>query len=145
MGNYKDLVKRPPTYLMHKPIVAVNDYDKIDGIYADDTDVVALSIGQAQYDPAEISVKIWRHTGERWSRQSEEMPLHRALDTSILTIASFMTDVTAKYPLTSLREEIVQEERVEEIIKYYEKNQNTLKPRLEELKRILDKFLAKTK
>lgn len=143
MENKDDKVKRPPEHLMHKPIIAVNDYDKIDGIYANDTDVVALSIGQAQYDPAEISVKIWRHTGERWSRQSEEMPLHRALDASILTIAAFMTDISSKYPLTSLREEILHEDRVKEIIHYYKINENTLKPRLEELKRILDKFLAK--
>ena len=25
----------------------------------------------------DISAKVWRHTGEKWSRQSEEMPLHR--------------------------------------------------------------------
>jgi len=31
-----------------------------------------------------ISAKIWRHTGEKWSRQSEEMPLHRVLDLAIL-------------------------------------------------------------
>jgi hypothetical protein len=32
----------------------------------------------------DISAKVWRHTGERWSRQSEELPLHRALDLAIL-------------------------------------------------------------
>lgn len=36
----------------------------------------------------EISAKIWRHTGEKWSRQSEEMPLHRALDLAILICQS---------------------------------------------------------
>jgi hypothetical protein len=136
---------KAPEYLKHKPIISVNDYDKIDGIYANATDVRALSIGQAQYDEDEISVKVWRHTGEKWSRQSEEMPLHRALDISILTIAAFMTDISSKYPLTSLREEIVQEKRVQEIIEYFTKNENTLKPRLEELKKILDKFLEKQK
>ena len=134
-----------PEYLNHKPIISVNDYDKIDGIYANKTDVRALSIGQAQYDEDEISVKVWRHTGEKWSRQSEEMPIHRALDICILTIAAFMTDISSKYPLTSLREEIVQEGRVQEIIDYYKQNENTLKPRLEELKKILDKFLEKKK
>ena len=134
---------KAPEYLKHKPIISVNDYDKIDGIYANKTDVRALSIGQAQYDKDEISVKVWRHTGEKWSRQSEEMPIHRALDISILTIAAFMTDISSKYPLTSLREEIVQENRVQEIIEYFKQNKNTLQPRLEELKKILDKFLEK--
>jgi hypothetical protein len=32
----------------------------------------------------DISAKVWRHTGGKWSRQSEELPLHRALDLAIL-------------------------------------------------------------
>lgn len=32
----------------------------------------------------DISAKVWRYTGEKWSRQSEEMPLHRVLDLAIL-------------------------------------------------------------
>jgi hypothetical protein len=136
---------KAPENLKHKPIISVNDYDKIDGIYANATDVRALSVGQAQYDEDEISVKVWRRPKDRWSRQSEELPLHRALDICILTIASFMVDITSKYPLTSLREEINQESRVHEIIDYYKENENTLKPRLEELKKILDKFLNKNK
>jgi hypothetical protein len=27
---------------------------------------------------------VWRHTGGKWSRQSEELPLHRVLDLAIL-------------------------------------------------------------
>ena len=27
---------------------------------------------------------MWRHTGDKWSRQSEELPLHRVLDLAIL-------------------------------------------------------------
>ena len=134
-----------PEHLNHKPIIAVNDYDKIDAIYANDTDVRALSIGQAQYDKEELSVKIWRHTGEKWSRQSEEMPLHRALDLSILSIAAILTDTKAKYPLTSLREEIVLEDRVDEIKDYYKHNEKMLRPRLEELRKILNTFFDKEK
>ena len=33
----------------------------------------------------DISAKVWRYTGEKWSRQSEELPLHRVLDLAILT------------------------------------------------------------
>ena len=134
-----------PNHLNHKPIIAVNNYDKIDAIYANDSDVRALSIGQAQYDKDEISVKVWRHTGNKWSRQSEELPIHRALDLSILTIASILTDIKSNYPLTSLREEIVNEDRVSEISDYYERNKNMLKPRLEELSKILTKILNERK
>jgi hypothetical protein len=32
----------------------------------------------------DVSAKVWRHTGGKWSRQSEELPLHRVLDLAIL-------------------------------------------------------------
>ena len=69
-----------PIHLAHKPITSVDDYAKHDGIYANDTDVESLSIGIAQYDSSEISAKVFRYTGTKWSRQSEELPLHRVID-----------------------------------------------------------------
>jgi len=76
-----------PTGLMHKPVIISEDYDQIDGRKAPDTDAKGLSLGLAQWNERgnlEISAKIWRYTGEKWSRQSEEMPLHRVLDLAIL-------------------------------------------------------------
>lgn len=76
-----------PTDLKHKPVMATKDYDLIDGRYAHRSDAKGLSLGLAQWNDrgkVEISAKIWRHTGEKWSRQSEEMPLHRVLDLAIL-------------------------------------------------------------
>jgi len=134
---------KAPTHLKHKPIISVNDYDKIDSIYADNSDVRALSIGEAQYDNKQISLKVWRHTGNKWSRQNEELPIHRNLDLSILLIGSLLTDITSKYPSTSLREEITNEKKVIDIQNYYKANEKFLKPRLEELKSVLDKFLSK--
>lgn len=32
----------------------------------------------------DISAKVWRHTGGKWSRQSEELPLHRVIDLAIM-------------------------------------------------------------
>jgi len=132
-----------PNNLSHKPIVAVNDYDKIDAIYAGVTDARALSIGQAQYDPKEISLKVWRHTGTKWSRQSEEIPIHRVLDLNILLFASLMTEVDSKYPVSSLREEIILENRVEEIRDYYKRNEKMLMPRVKELQAIINNFCDK--
>lgn len=76
-----------PTYLKHKPVIVAENYDNVDGRYAGHTDAKGLSLGLAQWNDrgkVEISAKVWRYTGEKWSRQSEELPLHRVLDLAIL-------------------------------------------------------------
>ena len=76
-----------PASLKHKPVIISEEYDRIDGRKANDSDAKGLSLGLAQWNQrrnVDISAKIWRHTGEKWSRQSEEMPLHRVLDLAIL-------------------------------------------------------------
>lgn len=76
-----------PVHLKHKPIIQVENYDRIDGPYADDTDAMGLSVGIAQWNGpgwTELSAKVWRNTGEKWSRQSEELPLHRVIDLATL-------------------------------------------------------------
>lgn len=76
-----------PVNLRHKPILVSEDYEKIDGRGAPDSQARGLSLGLAQWNErgkVEISAKVWRHTGDKWSRQSEEMPLHRALDLALL-------------------------------------------------------------
>jgi hypothetical protein len=75
-----------PTALKHKPVIVSEDYDQIDGRYKD-SDAKGLSVGLAQWNDRgkiDVSAKIWRYTGEKWSRQSEEMPLHRVLDLTML-------------------------------------------------------------
>jgi hypothetical protein len=75
-----------PTTLKHKPVIVSENYENVDGRYAYNTDAKGLSVGLAQWNDrgkVEISAKVWRHTGEKWSRQSEEMPLHRVLDLAI--------------------------------------------------------------
>lgn len=76
-----------PTTLKHKPVIISDNYENIDGRYAYDSDAKGLSLGLAQWNDrgkVEISAKVWRHTGGKWSRQSEEMPLHRVLDLAIM-------------------------------------------------------------
>ncbi|NLM45290.1 MAG: hypothetical protein GX200_00615 [Firmicutes bacterium] len=76
-----------PTTLKHKPVIVADNYENVDGRYAYQTDAKGLSLGLAQWNDrgkVEISAKVWRHTGEKWSRQSEELPLHRVLDLAIL-------------------------------------------------------------
>lgn len=76
-----------PTYLKHKPVIVAEDYENIDGRMAYNTDAKGLSLGLAQWNDrgkVDISAKVWRYTGEKWSRQSEELPLHRVIDLAIL-------------------------------------------------------------
>lgn len=74
-----------PTTLKHKPVIVSEEYDKIDGRMVN-SDAKGLSVGLAQWNDrgkVDVSAKIWRYTGEKWSRQSEEMPLHRVIDLAI--------------------------------------------------------------
>lgn len=76
-----------PTTLKHKPVIVSDNYENVDGRYAYGTDAKGISLGLAQWNDrgkVDISAKVWRHTGEKWSRQSEELPLHRVLDLAIL-------------------------------------------------------------
>jgi hypothetical protein len=76
-----------PVALRHKPVIVSEDYDRVDGRNAGDSDAKGLSLGLAQWNDRgrlDISAKVWRHTGTKWSRQSEELPLHRVLDLAIL-------------------------------------------------------------
>ncbi|MDP4153526.1 MAG: DUF6530 family protein [Bacillota bacterium] len=80
-----------PTTLKHKPVIVSDNYENIDGRKAYNSDAKGLSLGLAQWNDRgklDISAKIWRYTGEKWSRQSEEMPMHRVLDLAILVCRS---------------------------------------------------------
>lgn len=134
---------KSPDHLQHQPIISVNDYDKIDARYRGDTDAKALSIGKAQYDDSKISLKVWRYTDASWSRQSEELPLHRCIDLNILLLGALLTDLDSGYPKTSLREEVDRPEDFSKIMAFYEDNEQYLRPRLEELRDKLNKFLDK--
>lgn len=80
-----------PTTLKHKPVIVSENYENIDGKSAYKSDAKGLSLGLAQWNDrgnVDISAKVWRHTGEKWSRQSEELPMHRAIDLAILICRS---------------------------------------------------------
>ena len=76
-----------PTNLKHKPVIVSENYENIDGRSAYDSDAKGLSLGLAQWNDrgkVDVSAKVWRYTGEKWSRQSEELPMHRVIDLAIL-------------------------------------------------------------
>ncbi|MEA4873571.1 MAG: DUF6530 family protein [Synergistaceae bacterium] len=95
------MMKIPKT-LKHKPVIVSEDYENIDGRKAYNTDAKGLSLGLAQWNDRgklDISAKVWRYTGEKWSRQSEELPMHRVLDLAILTCRSYLYFQNAyRYP-----------------------------------------------
>ena len=71
-----------PQHLGHKPVYSM-PYQQSDGHHSTTTDCRYFSVGLAQWGRNEASVKIMRHTGNRWTRQAEEIPLHRALDMTL--------------------------------------------------------------
>ena len=76
-----------PTQLKHKPVIVSENYESVDGRTAYSSEAKGLSLGLAQWNDrgrVDASAKVWRYTGEKWSRQSEELPLHRVLDLAIL-------------------------------------------------------------
>ena len=83
-----------PTWLKHKPIFVVKRYDRIDGFYKNDSDVIGLSLGKAQWSNNSFipSVKVWRDVNNeekhsyKISRHSEETTLTRALDLATLVV-----------------------------------------------------------
>ena len=80
-----------PTSLKHKPVIISENYENIDGRSAYESEAKGLSLGLAQWNNrgvVDISAKVWRYTGGKWSRQSEELPLHRVLDLAILVCKS---------------------------------------------------------
>lgn len=137
-----------PTHLSHTPIVHVEKYSKMDGEFTNATDAQSLSIGFAQWDKhldlqdRAISLKVWRNTGKKWSRQSEELPIHRVIDLSILLLASLIKDEGIDMPNSNLSETILQaqEENFKYIYKYYQKNKKRFDPRIIELHDLIKKF-----
>lgn len=135
---------KTPKHLGHKPLVSVNDYNKIDGIYRGaSTDAKALSIGHAQYDYNDISMKVWRKR-ERWSPQSEELPIHRNLDLTILLLHVLFDDEVNPDSLLVKSKSLItedQENGIQTIRDFYEAHKkDCLEPRLKEMRELLNKM-----
>ncbi len=116
-----------PMWLSHKPIVSV-DYEKQDACAGD---AKFLSIGKSTWDADDISAKIWRKSNDKWSRQSEELPLWRVLDLAKLVIAT----ITGKS--SSLNEQMVSPADAEFLSSYINENMELFTPRLKELQELL--------
>ncbi len=134
-----------PNNPKHKSIIVVDDYATRDGKYANNTDAVSLSIGLAQWDndENEISGKVFRRKNGTWIRSSEELPLHRILDLSILTISSFIisdTNNESNKASESLNEEIINQDNIHFIQEQLISDNVNLLPRIKELGRLIELF-----
>ncbi len=120
-----------PMTLKHKPIVAL-DYAATDET-AGAGDAWYLSIGKAQWDESgeDISAKVIRRVNDRYSPQSEELPLWRVLDLAIMVVAAI------KGQQSSLKETPVPWEDFDYLKKFLRDNRELYDPRLNELRRLL--------
>lgn len=109
LGELLVMFLKIPTHLKHIPLINLENYDKIDGPHAKRSDAKGLSVGIAQWNgagEAEISAKVWRHTGDekegKWSRQSEELPVHRVFDLATLICSAMQYSANGdQLPTTS--------------------------------------------
>lgn len=131
MSETPEKEPRPAPIRSHWPILSV-DYEQTDE-KAGYGDAHFIDIGQSTWDKGDVSAKIWRwaYKGERWSRQSEELPLSRVLDLAILVSAA----ATGK---NSVLQEFYQRgDQRENMQAFLSENMQVLGPRLNELRRIL--------
>jgi Family of unknown function (DUF6530) len=73
-----------PDQIAHTPVY-VMPYFSHDPDRENDTDAQFITLGWSQWDSDEPSAKVVRYSGKRWSRQSEELPLSRLVDLTMLT------------------------------------------------------------
>ena len=118
-----------PTWLAHKPIIAVNYKERDEEVGAGDADY--LSLGRSTWDEDTISAKIWRKSSGSWSRQSEDIPLWRLLDMAILLVATY------KEKPSILGEKLVNESDKGFLKEILEQSKCEIQPRIEELARLL--------
>lgn len=118
-----------PKHLKHRPIIVVDDYEKIDacGSY----DAKALSIGKAQWDNNDISAKIFRHTGSKWSRQSEELPFPRVLDLAEFIIGTILGKET------TLGENVIDAHSKHLVDDYINANKSMFLDKIDNIRRLL--------
>lgn len=127
----EEKINKPPHWLNHKPIVSV-DYPKQCKFAGD---ARFLTLGRSTWDKDSYSAKIWRwvetEKGERWSRQSEEIPLWRLLDLATLFLA------TALGKESGLNEQVLDENEKACLDSFISENMDLYRPRIDALMQVL--------
>lgn len=130
-------------HLKHKAVISTTNYQYIDHpALGSGTDARALSMGLATWNPNEISAKIWRYNGSQWKRSSEEMPLHRILDCTIMIISALLNARDGNLENHFLDLDILDKGEVILLNDFLTKNKDMLGERLEEISLLLRKYLV---
>ena len=120
-----------PKHLKHRPIIVVDDYEKIDACGSNDAK--ALSIGKAQWDNTsdDVSVKIFRKSGGKWSRQSEELHFPRVLDLAEFIIGTILGKET------TLGENVIEAHSKHLVDDYINANKSMFLDKIDNIRRLL--------
>lgn len=136
-----------PTWLKHKPIYITKRYNTIDGFYKNDTDVIGLSLGKAQWsnDSFVPSVKVWRDVKingsdyYRISRQSEETTLTRALELATLVVRIYDAYANNKPIDKQFIETVGSADLIEQLKNFLsDENLSDIKTHIEALKKAIE-------
>lgn len=130
----------PPLHLKHQAVVML-PYEAFDGPHARDTDAKYLSLGRAQWNDDEVSAKVWRFPDHKWSRLSEELPLHRLVDLCILTVKVLLEDqgrVVIPSGTFENQTEPVELARLADLPEDFEEQSERLRQRLRKLREVLE-------
>ena len=124
--------KKIPTWLKHKPLIAV-DYSDIDA-ESGAGDAKFLSLGKATWNEEDCSAKVWRYSDEndKWQRGSEELPLWRVLDLAKLVVARICGIESG------MEEKPVENQDTLFLKDYIKDNMSLYIPRIQKLKEILN-------
>lgn len=134
-----------PHGLAHKPVYAM-PYWHFDGS-SGKNDAKYLSVGVSQWSNNDLSLKIMRH-GNQWSPQSEELPLHRVIDSTVF-LAKVLLDadndrVEIERNLFSnqqkgflIQKEVIEPEEQKRFDAYMHTHEEHLKDRLNKLHQLL--------
>lgn len=130
-----------PSWLAHKPVLACRYEDAT----LSNEDAKFISIGKATYDSDCASIKIWRRTADdrRWSRQSEEIPIHRVglcmqMLLSAIRLSQSKDGVIPSE--TSLREEMQTDDCLSFLKHSIKSDWDSIKKSLIEVKKLLDEI-----
>jgi len=138
ISDKRERTSQLPFWLTHKPVLACRYEDAT----LSNEDAKFISIGKATYDSDYASIKIWRRTedDQRWSRQSEEIPIHRVglcmqmLLSAIRLVQSQDGTIPSE---TALKEEIQTDDCLPFLMHAIQSDGDSIKMSLIEIKRLL--------
>jgi hypothetical protein len=138
----------PPLHLKHRP-VAMLPYEAFDGRYAGKTDAKYLSLGLAQWNEGgethpDMSAKVWRYPDNKWSRMSEELPLHRVVDLCLLMVKVFSVNTgPVIIPANTFenQKEPIELNTLEDLPEGFEEQKQRVVRRLRKLREVLEATL----